>query len=123
MNNRREFLRHVAVAAGPLQATDAGTVIINPKPLFDISPYLYMQFMEPLGITDSSVEAAWDYEIDDWRKDFVGTVRDLSPDVIRFGGLYSRYYKWREGVGPPAKRPWARNYVWGGKETNRVGTH
>ena len=47
---------------------------------------------------------------------------DLSPSVIRWGGLYSRYYKWREGVGDPARRPWARNYVWGGKETNRVGT-
>ena len=42
--------------------------------------------------------------------------------MVRFGGLYSRYYKWREGVGPPARRPWTRNYVWGGKETNRVGT-
>ena len=31
--------------------------------------------------------------------------RDLAPDVIRYGGLYSRHYKWREGVGPAAKRP------------------
>ena len=81
-----------------------------------------MQFMEPLGITDSSVEAAWDYDQDDWRKDFVDIVRDLSPNVIRFGGLFSRYYHWREGVGPAANRPAMRNYVWGGKETNRVGT-
>jgi alpha-L-arabinofuranosidase len=42
---------------------------------------------------------------------------------MRYGGLFSRYYKWREGIGPPEKRPWMRNYVWGGKETNRVGTH
>ena len=42
---------------------------------------------------------------------------------MRFGGLYSRHYKWREGVGPAAKRPAIRNYFWGGKETNRVGTH
>ena len=38
------------------------------------------------------------------------------------GGLFSRYYKWREGVGPPAARPPMRNYFWGGKETNRIGT-
>jgi len=81
-----------------------------------------MQFMEPLGVTDSSVEAAWDYERDDWRADFVETVRDLAPTMIRWGGLYSRYYRWREGIGPADKRPWMRNYVWGGKETNRVGT-
>jgi alpha-L-arabinofuranosidase len=96
--------------------------VVDPKPLFEISPYLYMQFMEPLGTTDGSVEAAWDYEADDWRKDLIEVVRDLGPGVVRFGGLFSRYYRWREGVGPREKRPPMRNYVWGGMETNRVGT-
>jgi len=136
---RREFLkRYLGVTAGLLatrqlkvvaetqavQAASSGSaVVIDPTPLFDISPYLYMQFMEPLGVTDSSVEAAWDYSSDDWRKDFVDTTADLAPGMLRFGGLFSRYYKWREGLGPPSQRPWMRNYVWGGKETNRVGTH
>ena len=134
---RRGFLKNcagmaAAVAAGQFQrlaraqaaaaAQVDGAIVVNPQPLFDISPRLYMQFMEPLGVTDSSVEAAWDYEQDDWRKDFVETTKDLAPGVIRYGGLFSRYYKWREGVGPVEKRPWMRNYVWGGKETNRVGT-
>jgi len=137
--NRRNFLKGfagltgVVVASNQLKAlaetqADAavrsgGAVVIDPKPLFDISPHLYMQFMEPLGATDPSVEAAWDYNRDDWRKDFVETTADLAPGMLRFGGLFSRYYKWREGVGPPDKRPWMLNYVWGGKETNRVGTH
>jgi alpha-N-arabinofuranosidase len=95
---------------------------IDPIPVFEISPYMYMQFMEPLGSTDGSVEAAWDYDIDNWREDLVAAVRDLAPDAIRWGGAFIRYYKWREGVGPPAKRPWMYNYIWGGKETNRVGT-
>jgi alpha-L-arabinofuranosidase len=82
-----------------------------------------MQFMEPLGTTDGSVEAAWNYDTDDWRQDFVDVVADLAPGAMRFGGLYSRYYHWREGVGPAASRPLTRNYAWGGKETNRVGTH
>jgi alpha-L-arabinofuranosidase len=82
-----------------------------------------MQFMEPLGVTDGSVEASWDYDRDDWRPDFVNAVRALAPGAIRFGGLFSRQYKWREGVGPAARRPVIRNYFWGGKETNRVGTH
>ena len=81
-----------------------------------------MQFMEPLGLTDSSVEASWDWDADAWRRDFVAATADLAPDVIRYGGLFSRYYKWREGVGPPARRPPMRNYVWGGWERNRVGT-
>jgi len=103
-------------------AADSNAIVVDPKPLFDISPLLYMQFMEPLGVTDSSVEAAWNYDTDDWRKDFIDVVRDLAPDTMRFGGLFSRYYHWREGIGPAAQRPWMRNYVWGGKETNRVGT-
>jgi alpha-L-arabinofuranosidase len=136
---RREFLKTSTVLTGGLitagdfkalaqaqaasAASPGGAVVVDPKPRFEISPYLYMQFMEPLGATDSSVEAAWDYHRDDWRKDFVETTTDLAPGMLRFGGLFSRYYKWREGIGPAAKRPWMRNYVWGGKETNRVGTH
>ncbi len=113
--------RHAASAADAKAPDDA--VVIDPKPLFDISPRLYLQFMEPLGATDSAIEASWSYDADDWREDFVATTRDLAPDVMRYGGLFSRYYQWREGVGPVEKRPWMRNYVWGGKETNRVGTH
>jgi alpha-N-arabinofuranosidase len=136
---RREFLKRSTLVAGSMltanqlkalaetqlqAATGSGSpVVIDPMPLFEISPHLYMQFMEPLGVTDSSVEAAWDYARDDWRQDFVETTAELAPGMLRFGGLFSRYYKWREGVGLTAKRPSMRNYVWGGKETNRVGTH
>ena len=127
---RRAFLRDVAGAvalsagaAAPAAGQLSAAVVIDPAPRFEISPWLYMQFMEPLGVTDSSVEAAWDYDRDDWRQDFVDVVKDLAPGAIRFGGLYSRHYKWREGVGPAGKRPWTRNYFWGGKESNRVGTH
>jgi alpha-L-arabinofuranosidase len=123
---RREFLRQAGMAAAAqstLRAAGADSIVVDPKPTFEISPLLYMQFMEPLGTTDSSVEASWDYDADDWRKDFVDVVRGLSPGAIRFGGLFSRYYHWRDGVGPAARRPWMRNYVWGGKETNRAGTH
>jgi alpha-L-arabinofuranosidase len=81
-----------------------------------------MQFMEPLGVTDSSVDAAWDWEADDWRKDLVEVTRDLAPDVIRWGGLFAEYYRWREGVGPVGKRPVFRNYTWGGIYNNRVGS-
>lgn len=125
MIGRREFLKQTGIAAAAQRAVaaDANAIVLDPKPLFDISPLLYMQFMEPLGTTDSSVEAAWNYDSGDWRKDFIEVVKDLAPDTMRFGGLYSRYYKWREGIGPASERPWMRNYVWGGKETHRAGTH
>lgn len=130
--DRRAFLRDCALAAaGTMLAckkgssigqAQTGTIVIDPEPLFDISPYLYMQFMEPLGVTDSSVDAAWDWAADHWREDLVEVVRDLAPDVIRWGGSFIKHYKWREGVGPPKHRPLSRNYVWGGMNTNRVGT-
>jgi alpha-L-arabinofuranosidase len=135
---RRKFLRDSSViTAGSIVASSAsftacsesavkekttGVISIDPELRFEISPYLYMQFMEPLGNTDGSVEAAWDYDIDDWRADLVDLVKNLDPDVIRWGGAFIRYYKWREGTGPVNKRPSMYNYVWGGKETNRVGT-
>lgn len=120
---RRDLLRALPLMAAAQVAPAGATLVVDPAPLFDISPWLYMQFMEPLGTTDSSVEAAWDYDKDDWRADFIEKVRDLAPGVIRFGGLYSRHYRWRECVGPAEKRPVTRNWFWGGKETNRVGTH
>src|ERR1051325_2928035 len=101
---RRTFLRNSALMAasaavtGNVRAGEAqvqaarasgGAIVVDPRPLFEISPHLYMQFMEPLGVTDSSVEAAWDYGRDDWRKDFVDTTADLSPGMMRFGGLLS----------------------------------
>ena len=132
MKTRRQWLASTGtgVAALTAEATAAGQgssggvqVVVDPQPLFPLSPLLYMQFMEPLGVTDSSVEAAWDYTKDEWRPDFVEAVKDLAPGAMRFGGNFSRYYKWREGVGDVGKRPMMRNYDWGGKETNRVGTH
>lgn len=101
---------------------DGGVVLVDPAPRFALSPWLYMQFMEPLGVTDPGLEAAWDDDAEDWRRDFVDAVTELAPDAIRWGGLFSRQYRWRDGVGPPALRPLRRNLVWGGKETNRVGT-
>ncbi|MBD3288993.1 alpha-L-arabinofuranosidase [candidate division KSB1 bacterium] len=136
--NRRNFLKNSALmTAGSLFLKDkAGlsfpkikmnedsrnSIIIDPTLRFEISPYLYMQFMEPLGTTDASVEAGWDYEKDDWREDLIKAVTDLAPDVVRWGGNFIRFYKWREGVGPVKDRPWMYNYAWGGKESNRVGT-
>jgi len=47
---RREFLAAAATAAA-MQAQDANAIVVEPQPLFEISPLLYMQFMEPLGTT------------------------------------------------------------------------
>lgn len=100
------------------------TIIVHPTPTFDVSRYLFMQMMEPLGDTDSSVEAAWDWRKQQWRDDVVKVARELAPGLIRWpGGCFTSYYRWREGVGPPEKRVPMHNICWNGMETNRIGTH
>ena len=138
--DRRTFLKDSTLAAAglavstvPAGATPARrerererqsgpAVLIDPRPSFELSPYLYMQFMEPLGATDGSVEAAWDHARDDWRDDVVAITRDLGPTMMRWGGIFADFYRWREGVGPRDKRAPMLNLLWGGIESNQVGT-
>ncbi|HET9564839.1 MAG TPA: hypothetical protein VFP27_10135, partial [Mycobacterium sp.] len=113
--------RFELAAQVPAQSS-AALLIVEPAPLFELSPYLYMQFMEPLGATDGSVEAAWDHLADRWRDDVVAVTRDLAPTMMRWGGIFADFYRWREGVGPRDKRPPMLNLLWGGVESNQVGT-
>jgi len=114
-------------AAAPTQVEarrqKGASLLVDPKPLFDLSPHLYMQFMEPLGATDGSVEAAWDHLRDQWREDVVEITRELGPPMMRWGGIFADFYRWREGVGPRDRRPSMLNLHWGGIESNQVGTH
>ncbi len=133
--NRRHFLQETTRAAaavalaGPVGATrqtanarNGNAIALDPTPTFELSPYLYMQFMEPLGATDGSVEAAWDHVRGAWREDVVEVTKDLAPTMMRWGGIFADYYRWREGVGPRAARPPLVNLLWGGIESNQVGT-
>jgi alpha-L-arabinofuranosidase len=135
--NRRTFLTASAAAAAgiaAIRALDAAAdpidaqlpvgsaITVDPAPLYDLSPYLFMQFMEPLGATDGSVEAAWDHLRNDWRDDVVAITRELAPAMMRWGGIFADFYRWREGVGPREGRPSMLNLLWGGIESNQVGT-
>ncbi|MBN1185411.1 MAG: hypothetical protein JXB49_24210 [Bacteroidales bacterium] len=102
---------------------DLSVISIDPQTQFDLSPYLYMQFMEPLGITDGSVDAAWDFIEDRWRQDVIDITKELAPTLIRWGGCFSSYYHWKEGVGPMENRKPMYNLLWGGIYRNQVGTH
>ena len=87
-----------------------------------ISPYLFMQFMEPLGTADSSVDACWDYAKDKWQDLFLEKIDELRPPMIRFGGCFASYYHWKEAVGPRNERKWMLNSSWDGVYSNQVGT-
>lgn len=97
------------------------TLNIDTMKKHDISPYLYMQFMEPLGVADPSIDAAWDFTENDWFPCVIDKVRELAPTMVRFGGTMIDYYHWKEAVGP--KRTPMINYCWGGTYLNQVGTH
>jgi len=113
-----------ACLVGPAYAAAARpAIVVDPEPKFSLSPYLYMQFMEPLGTTDGSVAAAWDFTRDDWRKDVIDVTKKLSPTLLRWGGCFISYYRWKEGVGPRHERKPMLNLCWGGVETNQIGTH
>ena len=48
MMPRRDLLKQAGVAAAAqtmLRAAPANTIVVDPHPVFDISPWLYMQFM------------------------------------------------------------------------------
>lgn len=96
---------------------------INTKKKHEISKYLYMQFMEPLSVTDSSVDAAWDYAENDWFPSVIDKTRELAPTMIRWGGCFASYYHWKEAVGPRNQRVPMINYAWSGLYSNQVGTH
>lgn len=134
--NRRTFLKQSTAAGiaaagalrGPASASleaqrqDGRAIVVDPAPLYELSPYLYMQFMEPLGATDGSVEAAWDHGRDMWRDDVVEVTQELGPTMMRWGGIFTDFYRWREGVGPRDSRRPMLNLLWGGIESNQVGT-
>ena len=93
---------------------------INPKPLYRLSPYLFMQFAEPLGTTDTSIDAAWDFMAGRWQPRAMEIVKRLAPPMLRWGGCFASYYHWKEGVGP--QRIPMQNLCWDGIYLNQVGT-
>jgi len=128
MHSRRTFLKLAglgasAVALAPAHARQPESLLaVGSQPRYELSPYLYMQFMEPLGNTDSSVAAAWDAGADRWRDDVIEATSRLGPTLLRWGGALASYYRWKEAVGPRDKRIPMLNLCWGGVETNQVGT-
>lgn len=96
---------------------------IQTKEKHRISPYLYMQFMEPLGDSDTSVDAGYDFVKREWRPVLIDKVRKLNPSMVRFGGCFASYYRWKEAVGPWEKRVPVYNHNWGGVPFhNLIGT-
>lgn len=63
--------------------------------------------------------------INGYRKQAVDYLKDLGIPVLRWpGGCFADDYHWRDGIGPPERRPKRVNIHWGGYvEDNSFGTH
>jgi len=95
---------------------------IQTTPRHSISPYLYMQFMEPLGMCDASMDAGWDFFKNQWKPVLINKVKELGPGMVRFGGCFASYYHWREAVGPRHQRVPILNQDWEALYHNQMGT-
>lgn len=54
--------------------------------------------------------------------DVVRMSSEMHMTELRFGGNFSSYYHWRDGIGPLDKRKTMENIAWGIPEYNRFGT-
>ncbi len=62
--------------------------------------------------------------IQGWRRDVVGLLRELNSPVYRWpGGNFVSGYNWRDGIGERDRRPPRKNPAWKGIEHNDVGIH
>jgi len=103
------------------------TVTVNVNQVTaDISPLIYGQFIEHLGraiyggIYDENSPLS---DANGFRKDVVEKVRALRPPLMRYpGGTVTKIYHWKDGIGPKPARTARRNLIWGGEDSNRVGT-
>ena len=140
MIGRREFL-HKSLAAGaagvllgrttmPLawgaskpspNPTDSRIEVLTGEPLGIISPNVYGHFAENLsGVIYDGIWVGPTSKVpnvDGIRKELIKEMRKIKAPVVRFpGGCFADSYDWRDGIGPPDKRPRRTNF-WNGGET------
>ncbi|HEY4232178.1 MAG TPA: alpha-L-arabinofuranosidase C-terminal domain-containing protein [Lacipirellulaceae bacterium] len=129
-------IRAIGVVLSLFLAAECGAEDLSAKLLIHvdqgkdkISRHIYGQFAEHLGRciydgfwvgNDPSVKNTGGV-----RDDVVAALRELAIPNLRWpGGCFADNYHWRDGIGPPDKRPERSNVWWGNvPESNRFGTH
>ena len=85
----------------------------------EISPNIYGQFLEHLG--RAIYGGIYDEQSKSFRKDVLEKVQRLHTPLMRYpGGTVTKIYHWKDGIG--ANRPVRKNLIWGGNDSNQVGT-
>ena len=136
MIGRREFLRNSLRSAGFVLAArasssfawaesksvDSRIEVLTGEPLGTISPNIYGHFAENLsGVIYDGIWVGPNSKVpnvDGIRKELIDEMRKIKSPVVRFpGGCFADSYDWRDGIGPPDKRPRRTNF-WNGGETD-----
>lgn len=93
----------------------------------DIDDRLFGSFVEHLGrcvYTGLFEPEHPDADEYGFRKDVIALVKELGVSTVRYpGGNYVSGYRWRDGIGDPAKRPRRLDLAWHSTETNQFGLH
>ncbi len=124
MMDRRQFLKSSAMAGAVLafsgrrvwaKSTDAHVEVFLDEPGGLINPNLYGQFTEHIG--GVIYDGVWvgehskipnQYGI---RTELVERLKQIHVPVIRWpGGCFADSYDWKDGIGPPTKRPIRTNF-------------
>jgi len=134
---RRDFLKTSALAGSAyflfrkqaLAATaDAHIEVLVDEPIATIAPEIYGHFTEHLG--GVIYDGVWVGEkssipnVHGIRKELVEKLKAIKAPVIRWpGGCFADSYDWRDGVGPPEKRPRRTNFWEGVESKDGNATH
>ncbi len=115
-------------ARGPSSSGDLAVNVLLDEEIGTIRPSVYGQFAEHIGgVIYDGIWVGRDSKIPNVagiRKEIIDRVKTLGPVVVRWpGGCFADKYHWRDGIGPPSKRP--RRYGRWREETesNQFGTH
>jgi alpha-N-arabinofuranosidase len=100
-------------------ASTAEITVHLTRPLGEIAPTIYGQFIEHLG--RAIYGGIYDDQRRRFRPDVLEKVQRLRPPLLRYpGGTVTKIYHWKDGVGK--ERPVRKNLIWGGYDNNHVGT-
>lgn len=117
----------VLKARGPVAGQLTVKVLLD-EPIGTIRPSVYGQFTEHIGgVIYDGIWVGRDSKIantDGIRQSIINHVKAIGPVVVRWpGGCFADGYHWRDGIGPPSRRP-RRFGRWREEtETNQFGTH
>jgi alpha-L-arabinofuranosidase len=149
MISRRKFLRDAAMSATALSLarplvgglaskavvpesvgprTDSRIEILLDEVLGTISPNIYGHFLEHIGgVIYDGVWVGEDSTIPNIggiRKALIDEMRKINAPIVRYpGGCFADSYDWRDGVGPPEKRPRRTNFWIEADSTSSPANH